>query len=252
MNEIIPVVSIVTPTYNSAKYIIASIESVKAQTFKDWELIIVDDCSSDKTVSLIETEMNNDNRIILMKNQTNLGAAKSRNLAIEKARGQYIAFLDSDDLWVSSKLVKQLEFMEKNNAAFSFTSYEFINEKGESMNRNVNVPQKMNYNDLLKNTIIGCLTVMIDVTKVGKIKMPDIRTRQDTAMWLKILKTGTIAYGLNEPLAKYRKVNDSLSSNKFKMIYKTWRMYRDVEKLTLFKTTYVFIYYIINALKKHK
>lgn len=252
MNNLTPLVSVITPTYNSANFILDSIESVKNQSFKNWELIIVDDCSTDNTVSIIKEQVRGDSRISIIENDINSGAAKSRNKAIDISKGKYIAFLDSDDLWFTDKLTKQVHFMEEHQIAFSFSSYEIIDENGNNLNKVINVPDKITYNQLLKNTIIGCLTVMLDVSKIGKVSMPDIRARQDTAMWLKILKTGVVAYGIGEPLARYRKVNNSVSSNKYKMVYKTWRMYRDIEKLNIIKATYFFLNYAFNALKKSR
>lgn len=251
MNNIKPIVSVITPTYNSARFIKETIESVQNQIFNEWELIIVDDGSTDNTIDLVKEKIKKDKRVKLLINDINIGAAKSRNKAIKVAAGRYIAFLDSDDLWLPNKLEVQVNFMEEKRLSFSFTSYQFINENGVSLNKTVKVPPQITYNELLKNTIIGCLTVMIDISKLGKITMPDIRTRQDTAMWLKILKSGEVAYGIDEPLARYRKVGNSLSSNKYKMAYKTWRMYRDVEKLSLMKTVYVFSHYAYNASKKN-
>ena len=251
MNVALPLVSVITPTHNSSKYIIDTIISIKNQTLEEWELIVVDDCSTDSTIKLVEKEMELDSRIILMKNLSNLGAANSRNRGIRESKGRYIAFLDSDDLWVPDKLKNQVKFMQNNDIAFSFTSYEMIDEEGKKLNKEIKIPKTINYDQLLKNTIIGCLTVMLDKKKLKDIEMPNIRTRQDTALWLKILKTGEVAYGLDNCLAQYRKVSNSLSSNKFKMAYKTWRMYRDIEKLSFLKSMYVFLHYTYNSFKKH-
>ena len=150
--------------------------------------------------------------------EENGGAAIARNTGINCAEGKYIAFLDSDDLWLPEKLEKQVAFMQNNDLAFSFTSYQIMDQDGKLTEKVVHVPEKINYNGLLKNTIIGCLTVMLDIEKLGKVKMPNIRTRQDTATWLKILKQGHYAYGLDEVLSKYRKVENSISSKNLKWL----------------------------------
>lgn len=245
-----PVVSVITPTFNSSKFILDTINSVREQTYLNWEMIIVDDCSNDNTVEIIENEVENDDRIKLIKLKKNVGSAVARNTAIEKARGRFIAFLDSDDMWTKDKLDLQVEFMLKNDLAFSFTEYALIDENGKETGKVVKIPEKLNYKELLKNTIIGCLTVMLDKEKIGTIKMPEIRTRQDTALWLKILREGYTAYGLQQNLAKYRKVSNSISSNKFKAMYNTWKVYRNIEKLSFLRSSWCFVNYAYNAYRK--
>jgi len=243
-------VSIITPVYNAEKFISESIESVLNQTYNNWEMILVDDCSSDKSSEIINKYAEKDDRIKYIKLDINSGAAVARNTAIEASKGRYIAFLDSDDLWKPKKLERQLNFMKDNDVAFSFTGYDIIDEYGNEMNKSVQVPYKIDYNGLLKNTIIGCLTVVVDKEKIGNFKMPLIRTRQDLATWLMILRRGHIAYGINEPLANYRYVENSISSNKIKVMKKNWYVYRKIENLSLIKSTYVFILYGWNAVKK--
>ena len=177
----------------------------------------------------------------------------ARNTALRIAEGRYVAFLDSDDLWENSKLSIQLDFMKKNNIEFSFTDYSLITEDGNSynkLNKTITVPKIIDYNFLLKNTIILCSSVIIDRNIVGDFKMPLIRAGQDTATWLSILKKGYKAYGLNENLAKYRQVEGSISSNKIKAIKRTWNLYRNIEKLGLFRSMYYFSCYSFNAIKK--
>lgn len=244
-------VSIITPTYNSEKYIKETINSVLSQTYQNWEMIIVDDCSTDNTVRIIEEEMEKNSRIRFIQLQENQGAAVARNTAINYANGRYIAFLDSDDLWEMNKLEVQVSFMNMNNIPFSYTSYKIINENGEETGKVVNVPEKIDYNQLLKNTIIGCLTVMLDINKFGRVQMPNMRTRQDTALWLSILKQGYIAYGIQQPLAKYRKKSGSISSNKLKMAKQNWKLYREIENLSLVKSIWCFLNYAYNGIKKN-
>ncbi|MCQ6332113.1 MULTISPECIES: glycosyltransferase family 2 protein [Bacillus cereus group] len=244
-------ISIVIPSYNASAFIKETIQSVQSQTYTNWEMIIIDDVSKDNTRELIKEEIKKDGRIQLIELQENGGAAIARNIGINNAKGKYVAFLDSDDLWLPEKLEKQLEFMQNNDIAFSFTSYQIMNQDGTLTDKVVHVPEKINYNGLLKNTIIGCLTVMLDIEKLGRVQMPNIRTRQDTATWLKILRQGHYAYGLDEVLSKYRKVENSISSKKFKMAKMNWKLYREIEELSIPKSAWCFINYALNGVVKH-
>ncbi|PER82243.1 glycosyltransferase family 2 protein [Bacillus cereus] len=246
-----PCISIITPSYNASSFIKETIQSVQSQTYKNWEMIIIDDVSKDNTCELIKEEIKKDNRIRLIELQENGGAAIARNTGINCAKGKYIAFLDSDDLWLPEKLEKQVAFMQNNDLAFSFTSYQIMDQDGNLTEKVVQVPEKINYNGLLKNTIIGCLTVMLDIEKLGKVQMPNIRTRQDTATWLKILKQGHYAYGLDEVLSKYRKVENSISSKKFKMAKMNWKLYREIEGLSIPRSAWCFVNYSLNGIIKH-
>ncbi|MBC1434764.1 glycosyltransferase family 2 protein [Paenilisteria rocourtiae] len=234
------------PSYNSAKTIERAVQSVLLQTYQDLELIIIDDYSSDETLRIVEKIK--DNRVRLIRLSQNSGVAVARNTGIKAATGRYIAFLDSDDSWHPEKLARQQAFMATNNIGFSFTAY-YRNEPN-GKRRFVPAPVEMTYKKLLRNTIIGCLTVMVDRTIVGHFTMPNIRTRQDTATWLAILKKGTHAYGLNEGLAFYQVEANTLSGNKVKMMQQTWKMYREQEKLTYVHTLYNFIGYAYQAIKK--
>ena len=243
-------VSIITPIYNAECFISDTIKSVESQTYQKWEMILVDDCSSDSSKTVIEAYAKEDARIKCLALPENSGAAIARNKGILRARGRFIAFIDSDDQWDSEKLARQLAFMKENQASFTFTAYEMVNEKGERLNKIVKVPQTINYEQLLKNTIIGCSTVIIDRQMIGDFSMPLVRKGQDTATWLSILRADHVAHGLNEVLAQYRVVSGSISSSKISALKRTWHTYRKIEKLNLVKCTYVFIFYIFNALKK--
>lgn len=245
-----PRVSIVTPVYNAEKLIDKTIESVLNQTYKDFEMILVDDCSTDSSKEVIKSYSDIDKRIKYHKLDKNSGPAVARNKGIELSQGPYICFLDSDDLWLPTKLEEQLAFMEEKDIAFSFTSYSLIDEAGNDLDKIVNVPKEIDYEGLLKNTIIGCLTVIIDREKTGDFKMPLVRAGQDTATWLSILRKGYIAYGLQKPLAKYRIVEGSISHGKIKALKRTWNTYRNLEKLSLPKSMYVFVFYVFNAIRK--
>lgn len=244
-------VSIITPSYNCANYIIETINSVCSQKFAEWEMIIVDDCSSDNSVAVIKSHTEKDSRIKLIQLTENSGAAVARNTAIEAAQGRYIAFLDSDDLWLPDKLEKQLAFMQVNDYPFSYSAYNKIDENGNVFGH-IGVPDKVSYSDLLKTCSIGCLTAMYDTKYFGKVNMPLIRKRQDFGLWLKLLKTTGYAYGLNETLAQYRVRADSISSNKANAARFTWRLYRDVEGLGLIKASYYFSHYAVRGLLRTK
>ena len=243
-------VSVITASYNAGRFIEETIKSVLEQTYDNLELIIIDDCSTDNTEEIVKKYMKIDLRVKFYKLEKNSGAAVVRNTALEKAKGRFIAFLDSDDVWDRDKLEKQINFMKKNNYGFSFTSYRLMSEKGLLLNKEVRVPSQIKYEELLKNTIIGCLTVIIDKDIIGDFRMPLVRAGQDTATWLAILRKGNIAYGYDEVLASYRLVDGSISSNKLKALKRTWNTYRKLENLNLIKSTYYFVYYVLNAIRK--
>lgn len=245
-------VSIVVPVFNSEKFITETIQSVKNQTYQNWELLLVNDCSTDKSEQIIREYEKEDKRIILVNLETNSGAAIARNTGISSAKGKYVAFLDADDLWDKEKLEKQIKFMKENNYNFTFTGYEFADENGNNLGKRVNVPKQINYKQALKNTTIFTSTVIFNVDNLGKdlVSMPNVRRGQDTATWWKVLKTGVIAYGVNESLSLYRRSNNTLSSNKLKALKRTWNLYRNVEGLSFFRSLYNFCWYCFNAIKR--
>jgi teichuronic acid biosynthesis glycosyltransferase TuaG len=243
-------VSIITPSHNSSRFIVQTIISVFNQTYNDWELIIVDDCSTDNSLDVIYETAGNNPKVKITALKANVGAAEARNVGLRQALGRYIAFLDSDDVWCPNKLEHQLAFMSSNNYSFSFTAYDLMNEDGKLLNKTIDAPRMIGYNRYLRNTIIGCLTVVIDKEAVGYFEMPDIRSSHDMALWLQILKRGFNAYGLNEVQAIYRIVNSSNTANKKKAALDVWRVYRETEKLSLFYSSVCFLGYAINAIKK--
>lgn len=245
-------VTIVVPVYNAEKFISETIQTVQNQTYKYWELMLVDDKSSDKSVQIIRKYAQKDDRIKLIKNKQNSGAAISRNAGIDAAKGKYLAFLDADDLWHPHKLEKQVAFMREKDCAFSFTGYEFADATGKPNGKKVHVPVTITYKQALKNTTISTITVMFDLEMLLKVEihMPDIRRGQDTATWWKILKIVPYAYGLDENLSIYRRNNATLSSNKYIALKRTWFIYRNIENLSLSQTIYCFTWYGINALKR--
>ena len=248
MNE--PLVSIITPVYNAERFLSDTIKSVQNQTYKNWEILLIDDCSKDNSAQIIKEFQKYDNRIKYIKLKKNSGASVSRNEGIRNAKGRFIAFVDSDDIWKPEKLEIQIKYMLKENLGFTFTSYRYMKENGELTNKIAIAPSKINYNGLLKNTIIGCSTVVIDREIVDYFEMPLVRRGQDTATWLQILRKEKYAYGIEQDLVNYRLVGESLSSNKIKALKRTWNTYRNVEKLGLLKSSYVFCFYVFNAIKK--
>lgn len=245
-----PLISVITPSFNSSKFIADTIESVINQTYENWEMIIVDDCSTDNTREILSSYAQKDGRINVIFLKENSGAGAARNRALEAAKGRFITFLDSDDLWVPEKLQTQLEFMLGHDIAFSFTEYELMNEEGERLNKIIRVPEKIDYHGLLKNTIIGCLTVMIDREKTGDFKMLNIKSRQDFVLWLAILKKGFTAYGLQKTLSIYRIVKGSVSSNKLKTAKRNWYVFRKIEKLSFPYAVWCFVNYAFYAVWK--
>lgn len=247
-------VSIIVPVYRAEAYIAETIAMVNRQTYKDWELILVDDCSPDNSAKIIQGMMQELNtvsepeRIRLIRKPENEGAAMARNTGIEHARGRYIAFLDADDIWFPAKLEKELAFMEEKQAAFAFTAYEFGDEQAKGTGRVVKVPERLTYRRALSRTIIFTTTVMFDTEKISRelIRMPAVES-EDTATWWKILRTGCMAYGLNEVLAIYRRPEKSLSSNKFTAIRRIWNLYRREEKLSVPVSVFCFCLWAVRA-----
>jgi teichuronic acid biosynthesis glycosyltransferase TuaG len=245
-----PKVSIITPLYNNAGYVGDAIRSVLGQTFPDWEMIIVDDGSEDHPEDGIYAAAGNDPRIRLIRLEKRTGAAGARNVALDQASGDFIAFLDSDDTWKPEKLQQQVRFMETKDIAFSFSSYETMTQEGIPTGKTVHAPEIMDYRHYLRNTIIGCLTVMIDKRKTGALRMPDIRSSQDMALWLQILKSGHKAYGIGEVLATYRLTSSSNSAGKIKAAKDVWHVYREFEGLSLISSLGNFLGYAWHAIKK--
>ena len=226
------------PVHNSAQFVEESIESVVNQTIQDWELIVVDDCSNDDSFEVLGRVALKDRRIKVIALSENSGAAVARNTGIEAARGRYIAFLDSDDLWMPHKLERQIGYMEETAAAFVHSAYERIDEKGRSLDQVVRPPARIEYQELLKANRIGCLTAIYDTHTLGKVYMPLLRKRQDYALWLELLKCVDHVHCLPDVLARYRVRSGSISSNKIEMIKWHWRLFRQVEGLPIHRSLY--------------
>ena len=237
-------ISIVTPVYNAAAFIEKTIEMVQAQTYTDWELLLVDDGSKDNSIDVIQSylQKTRDARIRLIEKGCNEGAALTRNRGIKEAKGRYIAFLDADDVWFPEKLELQMKFMEAKQAGFVFSAYEFGDEEAVGTGRIVHVPETLTYKKALSRTVIFTTTVLFDTEKIPKnlIMMPNVPS-EDSATWWQILRHGHVAYGLDQVLAVYRRPAQSLSSNKVKAIQRIWYLYRKVEKLSLFQSAVAFV-----------
>ncbi len=245
-------VSIITPSYNAAKYIADTIQSVQAQTYTNWEMIIADDCSTDNTDEVVQNFLT-DTRIRYIKNEKNSGAAETRNNAISKAQGRWIAFVDSDDIWAADKLEKHIAFMKEKEAALSFTHYTVVDEEGKEVALYAPKKEEYTYKMILKHCSIGCSTAIYDREKLGTVYMPtNAEKREDFACWLQILRTGVNAFCLHESLTRYRVHRQSVSSSKGKMIKYQWRVYRRVEKLGFFKSLYYMCHWAIKGFFKYK
>lgn len=243
-------VSVITPTYNCADFIGETIESVQSQIYQNWEMIIVDDCSTDNTKEVVDKYISKDSRIKYFCLKNNSGAAVARTKAMELANGEYMAFLDSDDIWPEDKLKKQLYFMKEHDVAFTCTAYEQIDENGKPLNKVINTVPKADYNRVLLDCPVGNSTVMYNVEKMGKFEVPNIRKRNDDALWLQMLKREKYVYGLNIVLMKYRIRHNSISSNKFKVIKYHWILYRNIEHLSVARSLFHIAYWcIIKVLK---
>ena len=240
-----PLVSIITPTFNSEEFLHQTIDSVLDQSYKNWELILVDDFSTDTTVQLINTYLEKHPNISLIQNTTNQGAGVSRNKGINAGKGDFIAFLDADDLWKPNKLEVQINLMTKNNLDVCFSSYDLIDEDGIKLFKRVKALPELTYKKLLKSNYVGNLTGIYNCQTLGKILSIKLRKRQDWILWLDaIKKSKKPATGIQEPLAFYRVRKDSMSSNKFNLIWYNFQVYRKGLGFSLIKSTIYFIIFL--------
>lgn len=242
-------VSIITPTHNSEKFVSETISCILDQTYLNWELLITDDCSTDDTCSIVESYVARDSRIKLFRLEKNSGAGEARNNSIEKAQGRFIAFCDSDDLWYPEKLEKQIAFMLGKSISFSYTNYEEISEEGDFL-RKVYAPDKVYYKQMLKVDYVGFLTAIYDVQHFGKVYMSPQRKRQDWILLLTILKKVDFGYGLLEILASYRIRENSISSNKFILYKYIWKVYRVSQNFSRIKSSYYLFLYTVSYFYK--
>ena len=246
-----PKVSVITPAYNAAEFLPETIDSVLQQTFLDWEMIIIDDCSKDNTFEIATNYATKDSRIKVIKNETNSGVAATRNHGLEIALGDFIAFIDSDDMWLPEKLEKQIRFMEENGYALTYTKYQNYITETKQKGRIIKAPKKMTAKKILGNTAIGCLTVMVNKKMVGDFRMPLLKHTEDNCTWQEILSRGYEAYGLQEVLSLYRISANSMTSKKTSAAKQQWETYRYHYKFSLIKSLYYFTKYAFHAVIKH-
>lgn len=243
-------ISIIVPVYNAAPYITQTIDMVRQQTYEDWELLLVNDCSKDASKTTIELYLSKlqDTRIRFIENEENIGAARTRNHGLDEAKGRYIAFLDADDVWFPQKLETQMNLLKKKQVGFLFSAYEFGDEEARGTGRIVHVPDVLTYKKALSRTIIFTTTVLFDTEIIPKelIYMPNVAS-EDTATWWQILRAGYKAYGLDEVLAIYRRPAKSLSSNKFLAMKRIWNLYREREHLNVLASAWYFCFWALRA-----
>ena len=237
------------PAHNSVAFVGHAITSVQAQTFRDWELIVVDDCSTDDTAAVVERFVAADERVRLVRQRANLGPAHARNAALADARGRYLAFLDSDDSWLPQKLELQLAFMVETEAPISYTAYRRFVWEAKRPGPLIAAQPMFDYRGLLKNPGMACLTVIVDRARTGPLAMPLVH-HEDYAFWLRLLKQGFVAQGLNVDLARYRVSNGSVSGNKLRSATWVWRIYRDVEGLGFSYALWCLANYLYRAVRR--
>jgi len=244
-------VSVIMPYYNSGRFVLDAVNSVLKQVYSNFELIIIDDCAKEDIKEILKGIK--DDRIKIITNETNCGAAKSRNKGIEKAQGKWLAFLDSDDLWDERKLQLSLEYMVKNNVAFSCTDYFVIDEDGKVKTTYSPKKDVYSYKNILKHNRIGCSTVICNKEIVGSVYFPEqAEKREDFACWLNILKKGIDVHCVHIPLSSYRTGNESVSSSKLKMVKYQWKVYRKVEKKNWFASVYYLMHWAIKGVFKYR
>lgn len=247
-----PLVSVVMPARNAVRFIEQAIASVRGQSHPRWELIVVDDASTDGTAERVADAARDDARIRMIRLERCAGPGPARNVALADARGEYVAFLDSDDLWLPDKLERQLRFMRERGAAFSIHGYRMIDEHGRERGRTVTVPERVDYGLLLRHTIIAPVTVLLDRARVGPLEMPDLPQHEDLVLWFRILKRGIVAHGMPDELARYRIVKSSASRDKLRSARRMWRVYRRIEGLSLPHAAWCYSHYAWNAWWKYR
>lgn len=244
-------VSVIMPAYNEARHIGQSIDSVLRQTYTDWELLVLDDGSSDETPEIVRAYAEKDSRIHFCPNRENMGVARTRNRGVDLAKGQWIALLDSDDTWHETKLEKQLELAEKTGAGLLYCSYAMIDEKTGRRKKDYTVPETTDYNGLLKENVIGCSTVLLNKERLGDHRFDPSFFHEDFVLWLELLKSGWKAVGLKEVLADYLVAENSRSLNKWNAAWNRWRILRKGQRLPLHRAVPAFCSYAVRGVVKH-
>jgi teichuronic acid biosynthesis glycosyltransferase TuaG len=244
-------VSVITPVYNAENFLTKTLRSVINQTYKNIEIILVDDCSKDNSAEIVNRFITDKTSIVYHLQDMNRGAGAARNKALELAKGQYVAFLDSDDVWLPQKIERQISLMKEKKIGFSYTAIEMIDENGKKIKSKRNIKETCDYKYLLRNTIIATSSVVVDRNILGDFRMPLRRGGQDYATWLMVLRNGEIAYGINDVLCQYRVASGSLSSNKFKSIKQVWEIQTQDENIGEIKVIFHVCCFVINSLKKY-
>jgi len=244
-------VSVVMPLYNSASFVADSISSVIDQDYKTWELIIVDDHSLDNSLEIAKKYAAFDPRIIVLTTEKNIGSGGARNLGISRSKGELIAFLDSDDLWLPNKLDLQVRMFIDENVSFVCSAYQRFNTVTHKA-ENVGVPKLIVFKDLLKTNYIGCLTVVLRRDAFNNLKFPDMRKRQDYALWLSLIRPDDNVHCVNHVLARYRHGHESVSSNKLGSVMSTWKVYREFLQLSFSSSTFYFFNYLLRGFFRTK
>ena len=247
-----PLVSIIMPAYNAEQLITSAIRSVQAQTVHDWELLVIDDCSKDKPAEIVAQIAQEDPRILLYHNEENTCVAKSRNKGLSRCRGDYIAFLDSDDVWHPDKLEKQIRCMKKNGADLVYTSYAIVDCTGDQQCRNYVVPMTVSYEHLLKENVIGCSTVLLNRACTENIWFEESIFHEDYVLWLKLLRSGCKAVGVTDVLVDYFYHVDSKAGNKWNAAKHRWDIYHRYLKLPLWDSVWYFSQYAVSGLRKYR
>lgn len=247
-----PLVSVITPMYNGEKYLAKMIDSVINQTYGNWELVIVDDCSNDNSCKIVEQYIEKDNRIKLIKQKKNAGPAEARRVSINNAKGKYIAFLDCDDIWMPEKLEKQIGYMESKDVAVTCTSYSMGSENLSEIYKEFIVPQIITYKDMLKQNYFSCDTVVINKEKVRRIKIESSPKHEDYITWLGVMKEIEFAHGIQESLAVYRIRGSSRSTGKIDSAIKIWNVYKKYERLGVLKSSYYTTHYMVRGILKYR
>jgi len=247
-----PLVSVVMPARNAVRFIEQAIRSVIEQTHARWELVVVDDASTDATAERVAAAAAADPRIRLIRLGQRVGPGPARNVALADVRGEYVAFLDSDDLWLPGKLERQLCFMRDRDVAFCIHGYRMIDEHGRERGHAITVPERVDYRLLLRHTIIAPVTVLLDRERVGPLEMPDLPQHEDLVLWFRILKRGIVAHGMPDELARYRIVKTSASRDKLRSARRMWRVYRRIEGLSFPQAAWCYSHYAWNAWRKYR
>lgn len=252
MSEKTPLVSIIMPAYNAGRLITVAISSVQSQTISDWELLVIDDCSKDKTLETAQTIAKEDCRIHVYSNEVNSGVAKTRNKGLDLCRGKYIAFLDSDDTWHPEKLQVQLNKLQQSGADISYTSYAIVNSTGQKQCPDFLVPETVSFDAMLRENVIGCSTVMLTVEIGKRYKFESSFYHEDYVLWLQLLQSGYRAVGVPEVMVDYFYHGDSKAGNKRNAARERWNIYRRFLQLSLVKSSWYFAHYVLAGIRKYR